>query len=217
MSAAGQWVEAVLESARQPSSRQSELRRAVQGVKQIGESLLATTASEDELRFVARSLEQIGARLTELDRSSPTAAEPPLGSSERIALVADRNPHVGLHNYLAPPVRFRMDDGEAGVLRASVRYGACHEGPPGCAHGGQLAAFFDELLLSCNTMTGQGGVTVRLTVTYRRPVPLHTDVEGRAWVEREEGRKRFVRGEIVDGTGEVLAEGEALVLPIRSA
>lgn len=181
--------------------------RAVRALREIGDELVSARSRAAAVAPVAAGLEDLLGRLRETRGEGRPARD-----TDGLPVAVDRNPNVGLHNHVAPPIRLQAGE-EPGVLKAFVRYRACHEGPPGWAHGGQIAAFFDELLLSCQTLDGIGGVTAQLTVRYIRPVPLHTDLAGRAWIDRQDGRKRYIRGKLTDPAGVVLAEAEALALP----
>jgi acyl-coenzyme A thioesterase PaaI-like protein len=50
--------------------------------------------------------------------------------------------------------------------------GQAHQGAPGIAHGGVLAAMMDELLGSLNWMLMAPSVTIELTTRFRRPAPV---------------------------------------------
>lgn len=53
------------------------------------------------------------------------------------------SPLVGPLNPLAPPLHLQPhEDG----VSATATFGAAYEGPPGCVHGGFIAASFDEVL-----------------------------------------------------------------------
>jgi hypothetical protein len=70
---------------------------------------------------------------------------------------------------------------------------------------------FDELL--GRSQLG-AGFTGRLTITYRRPTPLLKQIDLCAWVDRTDGRKRWVKGTArYDGT--LLAEAEGLFIAPR--
>lgn len=89
------------------------------------------------------------------------------------------------------------------------------EGPPGCVHGGCLAAVMDELL-GWTTFTHiaphKGAVTVNLNVNYKKFVPLSTVKKLVARVDKQEGRKVFVSGRIVDGGDESIVHVEATAI-----
>ena len=111
------------------------------------------------------------------------------------ATTSPRSPLVGAVNPHSPPVRL-------GVPRRSGRssrgvFGAAYEGPPGYVHGGWVALAFDEVLGIANVASGYGGLTGRLTVRYRRPTPLHTELRFEAHTERVDGRRLVTVGTLL--------------------
>lgn len=94
-----------------------------------------------------------------------------------------------------------------------VRYGYAYEGPPGCVHGGVLAAAFDEILGFAQSLSGRPGMTGTLTVRYRKPTPLNADLVFEGWVDRIEGRKIFTSGRCMAGDA-VTAEAEGLFISV---
>ena len=94
-----------------------------------------------------------------------------------------------------------------------VVFGSAYEGPPGSVHGGYVAAAFDEVLGFAQSLSGSPGMTGTLTVRYRRPTPLHTELKFEGWVDRVEGRKIFTRAEL-RAAGELTAEAEGLFISI---
>ena len=82
-------------------------------------------------------------------------------------------------------------DGEEAIGRVS--FTRAHEGPSGRAHGGIVAAVFDEVMGSVFRVRGDGSAfTGSLTVRYEAPAPLLTPVEFRSWLAATEGRKHTV-------------------------
>ena len=122
----------------------------------------------------------------------------------------DDSPIVGLANPLAPPLRVQiLDDHVIGL----ATFGNAYEGPPGCVHGGYIAAAFDDLLGATQSLGGRPGMTARLVINYRRPHPLHAEIRYEGRVERVEGRKTFTVGQsFVDDV--LLAEAEGLFISI---
>jgi acyl-coenzyme A thioesterase PaaI-like protein len=127
----------------------------------------------------------------------------------------EHSPFIGRANPLAPPIVLRQVRGE---LDGRVRFGSAYEGPPGCVHGGYIAGAFDEILGATQSLSGNPGMTGRLTVHYRSPTPLHTDLRMRGVLERVEGRKIFTRGWLfapgTDGEERLCAEAEGLFISI---
>lgn len=94
-----------------------------------------------------------------------------------------------------------------------------HQGYPGRLHGGISSAILDETIgRAINLVHGDAwGVTVELTVRYRRPVPLEGEVRAVARITKDSSRLFEGTGEIVlaDGTIAVEASGKYLRLPIE--
>ena len=100
-------------------------------------------------------------------------------------------------------------------LRGRAWFGYPYEGPPTCVHGGVIAEVFDELLGSANILTGRAGMTGTLTVKYRRPTPLLSELST-SWPGRPriEGRKIFAWGGIYHD-GELTAEAEGIFIEVQ--
>ena len=89
----------------------------------------------------------------------------------------DHSPVLGAANPLAPPLRLEFASDR---IVASATFGAAYEGPPGCVHGGWIAASFDEVLGAAQSLSGSGGMTAYLKVDYRSPTPLHQELRSLA-------------------------------------
>ncbi len=103
----------------------------------------------------------------------------------------DRSPIIGAINPIAMPMTITTStDGNGRVnVVGSVTFGSAYEGSPGCAHGGVIAACFGEVSGIAQSITGNPGMTVNLTIDYRSPTPLHQPLEFRAYVVSTEKRK----------------------------
>jgi acyl-coenzyme A thioesterase PaaI-like protein len=106
------------------------------------------------------------------------------------------SPQIGLYTPIAPPLAVRVVDG---VVHATGNLDAAYEGPPGCVHGGMIASLFDEILGIANIHAGVGAMTGTLTIRYRSPTPLKTDLTLTARHDGIEGRKVYASGEIHAG------------------
>lgn len=99
----------------------------------------------------------------------------------------------------------------AGGAAAEVRFGPAFEGAPGRVHGGMVAAVFDDLLGAAMAGAQGIGFTGRLTVHYRAPVPIETEIAFRLRTGEREGRKLHVHGDArLDDR--VLATADALMI-----
>lgn len=105
---------------------------------------------------------------------------------------------------------------EGGEVAATVRLGAAFEGAPGRAHGGVVAAVFDDAMGYVLQLGSTRAYTGRLVVHYRAPVPLGIDLDVRAVKVNQTGRKIAVTGRLSHGD-QLLAEGEALFITVDPA
>jgi hypothetical protein len=127
------------------------------------------------------------------------------------------SPVIGTSNPIAPPVTLVAVDGVDGgmrEMRGTVNFGYPYEGPPTCVHGGVIAEVFDEVLGATNIIAGNPGMTGTLTVKYRKPTPLLTDLRIEARCLGWSGRKIRTWGAMFDG--DVLtAEAEGIFIAVR--
>lgn len=122
----------------------------------------------------------------------------------------------GQANPLGIAMRVRRDGDEA---VARVRLGAAFEGAPQRAHGGVVAALFDDAMGYVLVIHRLPAFTGRLTVDYRAPVPVGVDVEIRARLRGREGRKLFLEATMsrldgADGEPQTLCHGEGVFVEI---
>lgn len=187
--------------------RRAALRRIAAANRMLIEDLVGTDVDASDLEQAAEALEVLAVRFRK-DRPRSMyegMAEAALAGGPT-DFVFDHSPFIGLANPLAPPIHIELGPE---VVIGRVTFGSVYEGPPGCVHGGFVAAAFDEVLGSAQTYSGTPGMTARLVVHYRRPTPLHVPlvIEGR--YDRTEGRKVFASGRILSD-GKITAEAEGL-------
>ena len=99
------------------------------------------------------------------------------------------------------------------MVHGTVRFGSAYEGPPGAVHGGYVACAFDELLGLTQSIGGAPGMTGTLTIKYRQPTPLHTDLRFEGHLDRTEGRKKYTHGYLYAGDM-LTAEAEGLFISV---
>ncbi len=125
----------------------------------------------------------------------------------------DHSPLLGPLNPLAPPIVISADGTK---VTGEVTFGDAYEGPPGCVHGGFIAAAFDEVLGLAQAMSGRPGMTARLTIQYRSPSPLHQVLHFVGDIDHIDGRKIFTTGELrVVVDGRLCAEAEGLFISMN--
>src|SRR5581483_9517480 len=122
----------------------------------------------------------------------------------------DHSPIIGKANPIAPPLELEVADG---IVRGRVTFGAAYEGPPGHVHGGHIAAAFDEVLGMAQSLGGQPGMTGTLTVRYRNPTPLYTELRFEGRLDRVEGRKIFTTGRLYNGET-LTAEADGIFISV---
>jgi acyl-coenzyme A thioesterase PaaI-like protein len=99
---------------------------------------------------------------------------------------------------------------------AEIAFTAPYEGPPGCVHGGVIAAAFDQVFNVANLKAGNPGPTASLRLRYRRPTPLGRSLRFEGWQERAEDRRVHVRGRLLAGEQlTVEAEGTFAIVPLE--
>jgi len=199
--------------------RRREERRLAAAMRDVIELLVSTTATEDELAGAATELESLASRLrafpsgqtyrgfAESANAGQEVAGLKPGDPEWYAFF-DHSPFIGLANPLSPPVELEYS-GDKVVGR--VTFGSAYEGPPGCVHGGYIAAVFDELLGSAQSLSGVQGMTAHLGIDYRSPTPLHVPLFLEGWLDYREGRKIYAKATL-HAQGELTAEASGLFI-----
>jgi acyl-coenzyme A thioesterase PaaI-like protein len=124
------------------------------------------------------------------------------------AALLERSGITGRSNPLAAPLQMWF---EGDGVRGAAVYTDAYEGPPGCLHGGFVAAAFDDLLGFAQTMSGTAGYTGTFTIKYLKPTPLNRRLDYAAGVIKAEGRKIWCWGTCHDGD-ELLAEAEIVFI-----
>ncbi|RAV14625.1 hypothetical protein DQP55_08655 [Mycolicibacterium sp. GF69] len=130
-------------------------------------------------------------------RIGPAAAE-----SQRVYL--DHAFDIGAYNPAFPEYAF--DELGADSASGRVTFPVLFEGPPGLVNGGFLAVFFDCVTQHQSCATGRTGKTRSLTVTFRRPTPILTELAFDVARVESDGRVTSTARLLLDG--EVLCTGE---------
>ena len=88
---------------------------------------------------------------------------------------------------------------EGDMMYADVVFGPAFEGAPGRAHGGIVAAAFDDFTGSVISMIGEPAFTGEITVRFVKPVPVMRPLRFRTWLDSRDGRKLFIGADAHDG------------------
>jgi uncharacterized protein (TIGR00369 family) len=115
-------------------------------------------------------------------------------------------------------LKARFFELEGGTLLAVFAPMQEHQSYPGRLHGGIASTLLDETIGRAILMHNpdEWGVTVELTVRFRKPVPLDREVRALARITRNASRLFEGSGEIVleDGSVAVEAAGKYMKVPI---
>jgi len=197
------------------SPRRADLRRAADAMRRIIGNLVGTTAPDEAIRAAADAVAGVADLLDAYPSGPPWSP----GWDSDFAESAnagdphaffDHSPIIGKANPIAPPLELEVADG---IVRGRVTFGAAYEGPPGHVHGGHIAAAFDEVLGMAQSLGGQPGMTGTLTVRYRNPTPLYTELRFEGRLDRVEGRKIFTTGRLYNGET-LTAEADGIFISV---
>jgi len=199
----------------QPLSSRARLGSAL---RQLGHDVVGHEADDHVLDALTASLREASRQVA----AGHALAREKLGFHEHWeARLAEDEPVISWENRpisgtsspwgLEPDVR-RHGDG----IIARVTFGSAHEGAPERCHGGIVAAFFDDVLGSVLHVIGEGAFTGELTIRYDAPVPLHRELVCICRLDRREGRKLFMSGELTDD-GRLVTSARAVFIQPRTA
>jgi len=193
----------------------SDEARAVAAELRAIAELLATRELDDDTLTVTRAhLDAVRATLHDLPTRPRWYEIDPSDRALSRAHHDEFGPLRGEASVVALPLVFEPT--HDGRVTARARGGVLHEGPPRLVHGGIVAACFDEVLAVAQRDAGIHGLTTELTVRYRRPITVDTDLEFRAWIESDDGRRATGRAECRVGD-DVAAEATATFARLRGA
>ena len=81
------------------------------------------------------------------------------------------------------------------------------------AHGGIVATLLDEVMAWSVIGRGTWGVTARLNLAFKRPIPIGTPIRAEGWVTDNRRRTIHTAGHVVDAaTRAVLATGDGVFM-----
>lgn len=160
------------------SERRSAVRELGAALRELDEAAVSSEVGSATLREVAAKARELVAPLAASGRDRHQLPAVDDWQNGRRMF----NPAIGPGNPFAPPLRVELVDG---VAEGTCTLGLVYEGPPSYVHGGVSAMLLDQVLGHAHAATSGAGMTVRLSLRYRRPVPLQTPLRVRGWVERD--------------------------------
>ncbi|MFZ0665548.1 MAG: PaaI family thioesterase [Acidimicrobiales bacterium] len=193
--------------------RQDDPRYEVADELRLINTLLVATPEDDAALYAA--VEGLGRIRANLEASAGPGRRPRVHPDARGPAqdYFPTSPIFGMANPIAPPVKIEnMPDGS---LEGRVTFDYQYEGPPGCVHGGIIALTFDEMLGAANITARSPGMTGTLTIRYRRPTPIRTELRMVGRFKNREGRKIFAWGGLYNGE-ELTAEAEGIFIELTA-
>ncbi len=185
-------------------------QRLASACRAIIEELASSTADSGSFAAASDLVQQAVGILEASSHGRPYEGGEASLANYQGSLFIDHSPLVGPLNPLAPPIVMTADGTR---VTGVVTFGSAYEGPPGCVHGGVIAAAFDEVLGFAQGLSGHPGMTASLTIDYRSPTPLRQELRLVGDIDRIDGRKIHVTGELrVAADGRLCAEARGLFL-----
>ena len=188
-------------------------REAAEAVRQLIGQLVTTTSDAATLRAVAANIQQqteLLAQATTLHGKFAFANHGDGRHGTQSRLANELSPIGGKSNPISPPFKTWI---EGDVAHGRTTLGWQYEGPPNTVHGGFVCALFDQFLGVAQYMTGNYGFTGTLSVRFKRPTPLCTELQLIGRVKEVSGRKISVVGEIW-ANGVMTASCECLFIQV---
>ncbi len=185
-------------------------------LRRLGHAIVAHEVDDD---IFVRLESQAAAVLADVEES-PGRRRDPLAMKQSLFVVAPPDGGNRIHfpdcivtgqaNPMGGAAHI-VREGDEAVLRTTLH--DAFEGAPGRAHGGVVAALFDEVLGFVLSIVCAPAYTGRLTVSYRAPTPLGVPLDFRARLRSHQGRKLHIEAEARHGD-ELIADAEALFISV---
>jgi acyl-coenzyme A thioesterase PaaI-like protein len=197
----------------------AEARAAAgRAVRDIGHALVGHQAPIELIDRISRTLDDLSAELDAYPARSrseerPTGDWGPAPADGDVMTSYDERPVSGRASPWGLDLHI-VRDGHDALAHVTLR--AAHEGAPGRSHGGVVAALFDDVYGFVLTMHAQPAFTGQLGIRYQAGTPIGVPLECRVRLDRREGRKLFMTGELLDTTaGTVVATSTATFIAIE--
>ena len=189
-----------------PRAAKHALVREVKRLIELTAHLDVEESDLDTVGAIAADVRHVADRLEPLPSLHAKGGLGAVGGDDGALL--ERSGIAGRSNPLAAPLQWELHDDHA---TGWAVYSPAYEGPMGHVHGGFVAAAFDDLLGTAQTLSGLAGFTGTLTVKMLRPTPLNRRIEYEAGIDRVDGRKIYVWGTSACD-GEQLAEASIVFI-----
>lgn len=193
------------------SPRRAGLKGLADATRDLVDRLVATDAPDDVIASATALVAEAAGLFAGHHQGSLYGFSEMATAGSKADPLYDHSPLIGIANPLAPPMSLREADG---MVLAEVNFGQAYEGPPGCVHGGYIAAAFDEVLGATQSLSGAPGMTGTLSIRYESPTPLRSDLRFEGRIVRVERRKIFTEGRCFAGD-RLTAKAEGIFISLN--
>ncbi|MEO6653690.1 MAG: PaaI family thioesterase [Ilumatobacteraceae bacterium] len=191
--------------------------RAGTAIRDLGHAFIGRHATLEQIERLSEVLEDISAELWpaatrtrgEHAFADRQQAELPQG---RFQTTFDDRPVSGRSSPWGLDLDLHRYDDE---IEARVTLRSAHEGAPNRAHGGVVAALFDDVFGYVLGVIHQAAFTGDLYLRYQGPTPLFSELACRVRLADRAGRKLHLTGELVDvASGSVCVTATATFIAV---
>jgi acyl-coenzyme A thioesterase PaaI-like protein len=106
-------------------------------------------------------------------------------------------------------LKLKFDYPVVGTAETSLVVPEYFTGWENLTHGGLISMLLDETMAHACISSKLIGVTAELTVRFKKPLPVNTEVFVKGTMTEGKGRIALTSGEIIDASGIVYATGKA--------
>lgn len=184
-----------------PVDATPELARFMAAMRRLQDIAVSANPDGSGWTGAAALIEDVCARLEE--HSAPEGVAP-----------AGRTTNLPGHGHpLMPPWRVVESGPDEVTMRG--HFTRFHVGGNGAVHGGVIPLFYDWHFGMVVSAAGRpDSRTAYLHVDYRRVTPTDEPLMSRAWIDKVDGRKLFIRAAMIDAEGNVLSEANGLMIKL---
>src|SRR4051812_32367443 len=148
--------------------RRQQSRRLADAMRRVIHAMVVANAPVEEFALAADEVEKLAALLEQHPQRNLYEGFAEAANSGNPHAFFDQSPIVGHSNPLAPPVHLDVEDG---VVRGTAVFGKAYEGPPGCVHGGCIAAAPHAGVGVSPPISGPPGLTPTRGSRHPQPTP----------------------------------------------
>ncbi|MCB0939743.1 MAG: PaaI family thioesterase [Mycobacterium sp.] len=173
--------------------------RFIEAMRRLQDLAVSVDPDRDTWEAAADRAEEL------VDLLGPFEAAEGVGPANRVPSLP------GAGSLLMAP--YRVSKFGSDSVEFTVQFSRYHVGGNNAVHGGVLPLMFDSMFGMVIHATGRPiSRTAFLHVDYRNVTPIDVPLTVRGWLDQAEGRKAFVRAEMTDPDGKLLAEAHGLMV-----